>query len=147
MASRTHGDSKRTAEYICWLRMKARCFDTKAKDYPRYGGRVITVCDRWRTSYENFLSDMGRKPSKGHSLERINNAGNYDPVNCRWATRVEQARNKRTNKPIVFNGQSLTAPEWAEITGINARTIWNRIHICKMSVEKALTTPSQRRPT
>jgi len=96
----THGEAARnrlSPEYIAWRGMIARCENPKWHAYHRYGGRGIIVCDRWRTSFENFLSDMGRKPSSGHSIDRWPNPdGNYEPSNCRWATAVEQARNKGT---------------------------------------------------
>ena len=89
----THLMSK-TAEYRAWDGMKARCSQPKRDDYVRYGGRGIKVCDRWANSFENFFKDMGAKPTKSHSLDRINNDGNYEPENCRWATVLEQNRNK-----------------------------------------------------
>lgn len=89
----THLMSK-TAEYRAWDSMKARCSQPKRDDYNRYGGRGIKVCDRWLNSFENFIEDMGIKPEKSYSLDRINNDGNYEPGNCRWATILEQNRNK-----------------------------------------------------
>jgi hypothetical protein len=93
-----HGDSrhgKRAAEYLAWCKMKTRCYNPKCQRYPSYGGRGISICDRWRNSYEAFLADMGRKPSPDHSLDRKNVNGNYEPGNCRWATDDEQRMNKR----------------------------------------------------
>ena len=85
-----------TVEYATWERMKNRCYNTNSPDYEDYGGRGITVCERWRTSFENFFADMGLRPSTNHSLDRYpNNDGNYEPGNCRWATRSQQARNRR----------------------------------------------------
>lgn len=84
-----------TSEYSAWRDMKARCYRAAHKDYPKYGARGITVCDRWRDSFQNFYADMGPKPVPGLSIERMNNDGNYEPSNCKWADRFEQARNKR----------------------------------------------------
>lgn len=93
-----HGEASgkfRTTEYRTWAHMKERCLNSKNKDFHYYGGRGIRVCDRWIDSYENFLSDMGRKPSPEYSIDRINNDGNYEPSNCRWATKQEQTFNQR----------------------------------------------------
>lgn len=84
-----------TVEYLTWRRMKRRCYNEREHNYRHYGGRGISVCDRWRNSFENFLADMGQRPSSRHSLDRIDVDGNYEPSNCRWATHLEQARNKR----------------------------------------------------
>jgi hypothetical protein len=78
--------------------MKSRCYDSKRNGYKNYGGRGIKVCDRWLNSFENFLTDMGRKPGPEYSIDRIDNDGNYEPGNCRWATMQEQSQNKRTSK-------------------------------------------------
>lgn len=91
---RIHGDSN-AVEYTTWKTMRARCHNDFCKDWLNYGGRGITVCDRWRYSYIAFLYDMGRRPSDAYSIDRINNDGNYEPSNCRWATRTEQNRNTR----------------------------------------------------
>lgn len=93
----THGDTKngtRTAEFVAWQSMKYRCSNPRMKTFKYYGGRGITVCERWNL-FENFLADMGRKPGPKYSLDRINNEGSYEPTNCRWATQSEQIRNRR----------------------------------------------------
>jgi hypothetical protein len=96
-ANYKHG-KMHTAEYNTWLRMKQRCYNENTHYYKNYGGRGITVCDRWLESYENFLADMGMRPSKTHSLDRINNDEGYSPENCRWGTKTEQSFNRRKPK-------------------------------------------------
>lgn len=121
--------------------MIRRCYDQNNGVYSYYGGRGIKVCDRWLESYQHFLADMGPKPSPLHSIERRENEGNYTPGNCYWATKSEQARNRRTSHRLEFRGQTKTIAEWAETTGIPAQTIELRLRVCKYPVEKALTMP------
>lgn len=115
IASVTHGLSK-TRTYKIWAHMRKRCTDKKHNRYWSYGGRGIVVCQRWE-SFENFLADMGECPA-GRSIDRINNDGNYEPSNCRWATYKQQNRNRSTNRILVIDGVALTIAEWAEKAGI-----------------------------
>ncbi len=113
----------KTTEWNIWALMRQRCSDIKSNSYKNYGGRGITVCDRWKNSFVDFLADMGPRPSRGHTLDRINNDGNYEPGNCRWATAQQQARNKRCSINIVYRGISGNIKEWAQRTGIPASTL------------------------
>jgi len=135
----THGMSK-TPEYKSWSAMQERCRNPKSSYYANYGGRGVEVCARWRESFENFFADMGRMPGSGYSLERIDNNGDYEPGNCRWATRKEQMRNKRTNHLLTLQGKTMTLAEWAEVVGIESSAIRQRLNR-GWSVEEALTTP------
>lgn len=102
-----------SAEYRVWSGVKERCTNPKKRNYRFYGGRGIKVCERWQ-SFENFLEDMGPRPSSRHTIERDNNDGDYEPGNCRWATRVEQTRNRKITKHVTFRGQILPLAEWCE---------------------------------
>lgn len=140
----THGDAAhgRTAEYRTWSSMIRRCECAKDANYAHYGGRGIYVCTRWRQSYSDFLADMGRQPSPQHSIDRINNDGNYEPGNCRWATKREQASNKRNNLKLTYLGRTENLSKWAEILRISRGTLDSRIKN-KWPVEKILTTPAR----
>ncbi len=132
----------KTDEYKIWCKIKDRC---KNKNDMRYGGRGIAICDRWLNSFENFLEDMDKRPSTLHSIERIDNNGNYEPSNCRWATKKEQARNRRSNVFITYNNETLCINEWAERSSINQMTFWSRIFRYKWSIEKAINHPIRNR--
>lgn len=118
--------------------MLHRCNNPNDKSYPRYGGRGIKVCDRWMI-FENFKNDMGERPSNDHQLDRINNDGNYEPGNCRWATRKQQSRNRSNNIIFDYNGVKASAPEIAELSGVKLKTIYNRLRK-GMSIEVAAST-------
>ncbi len=144
MPARTHGESRKTPEYRAWLNMRCRCFNPCVSSYMRHGGRGIVICDRWLHSYPNFLEDMGRRPSLKHSLDRIDNDGNYTPENCRWATRTEQNRNMVTNTLVELRGRTQCISAWAEEIGISPPGLYMRLFKLGWSVEKSLTTPSNR---
>lgn len=124
--------------YNVWSTMKARCLNPNVDNYQNYGGRGIRVCERW-LSFENFLADMGRPPGPGYSLDRIDNGGNYEPDNCKWSTAEEQARNKRSNIIVEWQGQRMTLAEAARQVGANRSTVWRRVRR-GWSPERALTT-------
>lgn len=106
--------------------MKERCYNPNNKSYADYGGRGIVVCDRWLERIENFVEDMGDRPP-GMTLDRIDPNGNYEPSNCRWLSKADQARNTRRNVFLTIDGQKLTVSQWAERTGTNRRTIEARL--------------------
>lgn len=114
-------------EYYCWAAMKSRCYNDKNASYKDYGGRGIVVCGRWLNSFENFVNDMGRRPSLDHSIDRIDNNGNYTPKNCKWSTSSEQSNNTRRNKIIEFDGKSMTLTQWGNFLGINPRTLRSKL--------------------
>jgi hypothetical protein len=134
----THG-STNSPEYHAWGGMRQRCLNPKNRRWKDYGGRGITICARW-ASFENFLSDMGFKP-KGTSLDRVNNDGNYEPSNCRWATPKEQRTNTRTFTLIEYEGITQSIEGWAAETGIKPHTLACRLRR-GWSVEDAFHWPS-----
>jgi hypothetical protein len=133
----THGLCK-TPEYNTWRKIKERCLNKDTPSFHNYGGRGISLFPEWVNSYEKFLSYIGNRPSKKHSIDRINNNGNYEPGNVRWATNWQQANNKRVNHIIEFNGITQTMAEWADQTGITYNSIRTRINK-GWSIEDTLT--------
>lgn len=127
IARRTHGLTGRP-EFDVWRAMIARCHSPSDPHYPRWGGRGITVCDRWRESPAAFLEDMGPRPSPNHEIDRYpDNNGNYEKSNCRWATRKENGRNTRKNKMVTYQGETLTLVEWCERLGLPYHKIGSRL--------------------
>lgn len=126
--------------YRIWVGMRSRCRDPYRKEFPNYGGRGIQVCERWE-KFWNFVADMGPRPSEKHSIDRIDNDGNYEPGNCRWATMTEQLRNRRGSRLITWNGATLHLDEWAERLGMPRHVLYGRVVRRKWPVERALTTP------
>ncbi len=108
--------------------MRARCRYPKNNQFKDYGGRGISVCKRWDESFKAFLEDMGPKPKPTHQIDRIDNDGNYEPENCRWATRKQNNRNKRNNRMLVVDGQKMGVPEASEKYGIQQKTILMRLY-------------------
>lgn len=131
-------------EYRIWAHIIDRCTNPRNKMWSYYGGRGITVCDRWR-NFKLFYADMGSRPSDTHSIDRKNNNGNYEPDNCRWATSYEQAQNQRTTRFLTFRGETLAMSEWARRLGLSIQTVASRLNKSKWSVEQALSTPVQKR--
>lgn len=134
-------------EYRAWQMMRLRCTEPTNAAYPDYGGRGIRVCERWQNSPENFVADMGPKPSPKHELDRIDNNAGYSPENCRWATRKQNCRNRRTNAHLTVNGETRTLAEWCEVYGVRGDTVMWRIKRLGWSPEAALTTPRYKTPT
>ncbi len=135
----SHGLSY-TPEYRAWQQMRLRCLDPKHKAYPSYGGRGITVCQRWLESPQAFLDDMGPKPSPLHELDREDNNGNYEPGNCRWVTRSVNDRNRRSSRFLEFRGESRTVAEWCELLGLSPSVVGHRLQD-GWDPERALSTP------
>lgn len=119
----------RSAEYESWRGMIDRCTNPQNADYHNYGGRGISICSRWADSIFNFIEDVGPRPSLKHSIDRIDNDGNYEPDNCRWATQTEQSRNTRGCHFLTWKGCTATLAEWEERTGIAQTTIRKRIKL------------------
>lgn len=132
-------------EYQCWQHIKGRCYNKNNQDYYLYGAKGITVCDRWIASFENFLEDMGKRPSDIHSIDRKDGSLGYSPENCRWATPLEQGQNTNRVHLITFNGETHCIREWARKTGVKHSTILMRVRR-GWSPEKALTEPIRQHP-
>jgi hypothetical protein len=147
-ASKTHGETvggKRTPEYAAWVGMVYRCETKTSQSYKDYGGRGVKVCKRWLSSYESFLSDVGRRPSRFHSLGRVDNDKGYFPKNVKWATRKEQERNKRSSRRVTINGVTKCLVEWVNDLKLTRALVESRIYLMGWSPKKALLTPRIRR--
>jgi len=133
--------------YNTWRGMLDRCRSSTHVSYHNYGGRGIKVCDRWLgdQGFQNFLEDMGPRPSSAHSLDRIDNDGHYCPENCRWADRETQGNNQRTNRLITAFGRTQTLAQWSKEVRISHATLRTRIVKCGWESERALTTPVRAR--
>jgi hypothetical protein len=122
--------------YGIWQAMRDRCSNSNRRDYHCYGGKGVKVCERWQSSFENFLADMGEPPPK-YTLERINKDGNYEPGNCEWADRKTQASNTSRNRTIVVNGVRRLAKDVAQENGINPHTYKHRLYFYRWTLEQA----------
>lgn len=137
--SGTHLLSK-TTEYSIWTNIKTRCYNPKHRYFYRYGGRGIVLCERWSESFENFLADMGPRPSPKHTIDRINNDGNYEKANCRWATMQEQQNNKSSNEHIEYFGVRLTLAEAGRISHLKESAIRRRLKL-GWTINNAMSAP------
>jgi len=143
----THGMARQREQhpvYWIWSAMLQRCENQDHKYYKDYGGRGITVCDEWHDSQAFIDWALANNWRKGLTLDRIDNNGNYEPDNCRWTTRKEQARNRRSNRLITFNDKTQTMAEWAEELNIPYHALKHRIGRYHWSIERALTEPARR---
>lgn len=128
-----------TPTHLVWMGMKRRCTTTHATP-SRYARQGVTVCERWASSFEDFLADMGERPSPEHSIDRIDFTKGYEPGNCRWATNLEQASNKRNNRWIEFNGERKHLAEWARLCNMSVPTLRMRLET-GWSVDDAFHKP------
>lgn len=150
------GGGYKTPEYSSWKEMRARCYNPNDTGYHWHGGRGIRICKHWRHTFPQFLADMGQKPSKEYSVERIDNDGNYScghceeciekgwPANCKWATTLEQGQNTRKTRRLTHNGETYGLREWARRLGITHRTLARRLDEQAWTIEQAIkhyTTP------
>lgn len=135
------GIHKQHDSYSVWKRMRERCTSPNCPKFKDYGGRGITVCKRW-DSFELFVLDMGPRPSSKHQIDRIENDGNYEPGNCKWATNKENCRHRRSSRYLAYNGEILALCVWADKLGMSEETIASRIKR-GWSVDKSLSLPRQ----
>lgn len=137
----THGGSRRSnrmPEYELWVRMRQRCANPNDHKFKDYGGRGIRVCSRWEESFESFFADMGPRPDHRHSIDRIDNDGNYEPGNCRWALPDIQGKNRRTVIWIETEGGPITASEYAHRNGINPKRLYKHMGRHGLAAEEAM---------
>lgn len=143
-ASLTHHGMVGTRTYYAWRAMKQRCHNRHSAQFKWYGARGIKVCERWRFRFEHFLADMGKAPSKKHTIDRYpNNNGDYEPGNCRWALMPEQVKNKRPRNSevlLMYESRTLSVTEWAKELNVPRSTIFGRLS-AGYTVKDALTKP------
>lgn len=135
-----HGMNK-SPEHRAWVHMRQRCGNPNKREYKHYGGRGITVCERWLNSFETFLADVGMKPSPAHSLDRIDVNGHYEPGNVRWATQQQQAENTRAARLVTLDGKTQTISAWEREMGLSRGMVRGR-EARGWSIANAIKTPS-----
>ncbi len=135
---RARKGSVSSPSYYSWNKMKERCYLKSHQAYDQYGGAGITVCDRWKNNFDNFVDDMGERP-EGMSLDRIDSTKGYFKENCRWATHKQQQNNLKSNLKVMIYGVEMSVSEWARVYGINRQTICERIRR-GWNPQKAVTT-------
>jgi hypothetical protein len=140
----THRNGRMTPEYAAWSQAKARCNDVNHQAYHWYGGRGLRMAPEWAGNFRRFLADMGPRPSPAHSLDRIDNDGDYAPGNCRWALKATQHNNRRSNVRVEWRGESRTVAEWATATGIRKTALYQRLDH-GWPLDRALTEPVRQR--
>lgn len=143
----THGGTigntrgvKRPTEYHIWASMRKRCLNPKCKAYPDYGGRGITICDRW-SKFENFLEDMGKRPSKFVSLDRVDTNKGYSPDNCAWRSAEQQMNNKRNNMVVEYKGKTTTLSLLCKELQVEYHVVYGRMNVLGWGIERAINTP------
>lgn len=125
----THGHTtggKKSIEFLAWVKAKGRCYNPRDKKYKDYGGRGIVMCEKWLNDFQAFYDDMSKCPPR-YTLDRIDVNGPYSPDNCRWATSYTQSRNKRNNVHVDFNGETMILKDFANIVGVNYKSLWMAI--------------------
>lgn len=143
--SKKEENGGRTKEYISWMSIKARCLSKDSQQYKYYGARGISICEEWLANFQNFLNDMGKAPSSLHTIDRVDNNKGYCPQNCRWATKKEQARNRRSTNFFYLNGEKLTGTEYAIKIGVAPSTFRYRLAL-GWSLDKIKSEPPRRGP-
>lgn len=138
-AGNAHHGIKPTSTYTIWRGMVVRCTKPNTANFQQYGGRGITVCERW-TTFDNFLTDMGERPSRNHSLDRIDGSGNYEPSNCRWATAIEQQTNRAVVRRITYRDKTYSLAALARFAGCSEEVLRSRIK-AGWSIKDAVETP------
>jgi hypothetical protein len=135
--------TQRQLLYSIWYMIHDRCYNPKNVAFSRYAGKGVSVCQRWTDSFDDFVSDMGERPSMFHSVERRDNSGNYCPENCYWGTPPEQTRNKDCNKWVTYKGQTMILTDLANAYNLNYGTLYSRIIKRGWSVERAVEEASK----